>query len=174
MHGHGSARAERVRSDIFWDEAKSGRYHSQKIGSDDGDDVGCTGGAEAMIGGKISDGGGGIASLVAQAEEDIDARLDWAGCSGLRKEVGDSLTTDGIILIFEGDENLGGLEEMLCGSAPGEEEVPGEEHEVHEGPELDHPAVAGALCVFTGPEAEVEANGDQVGDMVGPGVGGGS
>ena len=39
---------------------------------------------------------------------------------------------------------------------------------------MDRPAVAGALCVFTGPEAEVEANGDQVGNMVGSGVGGGS
>ena len=36
-----------------------------------------------MIGGKIADGGGGIASPVAQAEEDVDARLDWAGCGGL-------------------------------------------------------------------------------------------
>ena len=38
---------------------------------------------------------------------------------------------------------------------------------------MDRPAVAGALCVFTGPKAEVEANGDQVGNMVGSGVGGG-
>ena len=86
-----------------------------------------------MIGGKIADGGGGIASLVAQAEEDADARLDWAGCSGLRTEVGDSLTADGILLIIEGDENLGGLAEILGGSVPREEEVPGEEHEVHGG-----------------------------------------
>ena len=34
--------------------------------------------------------------------------------------------------------------------------------------------MAGALRVFTGPEAEVEANGDQVGDVAGSGVGGGS
>ena len=40
--------------------------------------------------------------------------------------------------------------------------------------ELDRPAVAGALRVFTRPEAEVEANGNQVGNMVGSGVGGGS
>ena len=30
--------------------------------------------------------------------------------------------------------------------------------------------MAGALRVFTGPEAEVEANGDQVGDVVDSGV----
>ena len=41
MHGHGSARAERVRYDAFWGEAKSGRSHLQALGSDDGDDVGC-------------------------------------------------------------------------------------------------------------------------------------
>ena len=39
---------------------------------------------------------------------------------------------------------------------------------------LDRPAVAGALGVFAGPEVEVESNGDQVGDVVGSGVGGGS
>ena len=53
------------------------------------------------------------------------------------------------------------------------EEVPDKEHDIHEGPELDRPAVDGALRVFAGPKAEVEANGDQVGDVVGSGVGGG-
>ena len=53
------------------------------------------------------------------------------------------------------------------------EEVPNEEHDIHEGPELDRPAVAGALRVFAGLDAEVEANGDQVGDVVGSGGGGG-
>ena len=63
---------------------------------------------------------------------------------------------------------------MLVGSVPGVEEVTNEEHEVHEGSELDRPAVAGALCVFTGPEEELEANGDQVGNVTGSSVGGGS
>ena len=128
MHGRGSARAERVRSDVFWGEAKSGCSHSQALGSDDGDDVGCTDGAEAMIGGIITDGGGGITTLVVQAEEDVVARLDWADCGGLRTEMGVGLAADGILLIVEGDENLGGLAEMLGGSVPGEEEVPDEEH----------------------------------------------
>ena len=65
MHGHGSARAERVRSDVFWGKDISGRSHLQTYGSDYGDDVGCADGAEAMIGEKITDGGGGIVSLVA-------------------------------------------------------------------------------------------------------------
>ena len=163
-----------MRSGVFWGVAKSGRSHSQAIGSDDGDDVGCADRAEDMIGGIIADGGGGTTPLVAQAEEDSDARLDWSGCGGLGTEVGDGLTTDGILLIVEGDDNLSGLAKMLNRSVPGEEEVPDEEQKVHEGPELDHPAVAGALSVFTGPEAEVEASGDQVGDVVGSSDGGGS
>ena len=97
-------------------------------------DVGCADGEEAMTGGKIADGGGGIASPVAQAEEDVDARLDWAGCGGLRTEVGDGLTADGILLIVEGDDNLGGLAEMLRRGVPGEEKAPDEEDKVHEGP----------------------------------------
>ena len=63
---------------------------------------------------------------------------------------------------------------MLDGSVSGEEEVPDKEHEIHEGSDLIRPAVAGALRVFSGSEAEVESNGDQVGNMVGSGVRGGS
>ena len=48
-------------------------------------------------------------------------------------------------MIVEGDEILGGLAEILGGSVPGEEEVPDKEHNIHEGPELDRQAVAGAL-----------------------------
>ena len=127
-----------------------------------------------MIGGIITDGGGRITPLIAEAEEDVDACLYWAGCGGLGAEVGDGLTADGILLIVEGEDNLSCPAEMLGMSVSGEEEVPNKEHEIHEGPELDHPAVAGALCVFAGLHAEVEANGDQVGDVAGSGVGGGS
>ena len=74
-----------------------------------------------MIGGEIADEGAGIATLVVQAEEDINARLEWAGCDGLRTEVGDSLTADGILLIVESANNLGGLAKMLSGSVPWEE-----------------------------------------------------
>ena len=109
MHGHGSARAERVRSDIFWGKAESGHSHSQALGSDDGNNVRCADGAEAMIGGIITDGGGRITPLVAKAEEDVIARLDWAGCGGLGAEVGDGLATDGIFTVVEGEDNLSGL-----------------------------------------------------------------
>ena len=128
MHGHGSARAERVLSDVFWGEAKSGRSHLQALGSDDGDDIGCADGAETMIRGKIADGGGGITPLVAQVKEDSDACLDWAGCGGIRMKVGDVLAANGILLIVEGDDNLSGLAEMLDRSVLGEEEVPEKEH----------------------------------------------
>ena len=170
MHGHGSARAERVRSGVFWGEAKSDLSQSQALGSDDGNDIGCADGLEAMIGGITADGGGGITPLVAQAVEDVDARLDWACCGRLGTEVGYGLAPDGILMIVEGEENLSGPVEMLGRSVPGEEKVTNKEHDTHKGPELDRPAVAGALRVFIGTEAEVEDNGDQVGNVVGSGV----
>ena len=67
MHRHGSPRVERVCYGVFWGIAKSGRSHPQALGSDDGDDAGCADGAEAMIGGLIADGGGGITPLVTEA-----------------------------------------------------------------------------------------------------------
>ena len=63
---------------------------------------------------------------------------------------------------------------MLGGSVPGGEEVPDKEHKIHEGPELDRTAVASALCVFAGSQAEVKSNGDQVSNVVSSGFGGGS
>ena len=84
--------------------------------------------------GKFLMGGGGIASPVAQLEEDSDSRLEWEGCGRLRTEVGNGLTMDGILLIVKGDDNLGGLAEMIGGGVPGEDKFPDEEHEVHEGP----------------------------------------
>ena len=61
---------------------------------------------------------------------------------------------------------------MLGKGVPRVDKVPEKEHKVHEEPELDSLAVAGVLCVFSGPEAELEANYDLVGDVVGSGVGG--
>ena len=64
MHGHGSARAERVCSDVFWSVAKSGCSHLHTFVSDYGDGVGCADGAVATFGGEIADGGSEIASMV--------------------------------------------------------------------------------------------------------------
>ena len=81
--------------------------------------------------------------------------------------MGGGLTADGILMVVEGDENVGGLAEMLGGGVPGEDKFPDKEIKVHEGMELDRSEVVGALCVFAGPEAEVEANGDQASNVVG-------
>ena len=61
-----------------------------------------------MIRGKIADGSGGIATLVAQTEEDFDACLEWEGYGRLRTEMVDGLTMDGILLVVKGDDNLSG------------------------------------------------------------------
>ena len=50
------------------------------LSPDDGDDDGYADSGEAMVGGEIVDGGGGISYPVRQTEEDVGARLDWAGC----------------------------------------------------------------------------------------------
>ena len=63
----------------------------------------------------------------------VDACLDGASCGRLGAEVGDGLTADGILLIVKGEENLKCPAEMIGWSVPREEEVPNEEHEIHEG-----------------------------------------
>ena len=59
--------------------------------------------------------------------------------------------------------------EVLDWGIDGEETVPDEEHEVQEGTELDCQAVACELGAFEGTGAQLEAQLDQVGDMVGLG-----
>ena len=73
-------------------------------------------------------------------------------------------------LVVQDKNNLSHLVEVLDYGVQGEDTDPDEEQELQEGPELDCPAVAFALGVFTGHEAEVEAQLDQVGDVVGFGV----
>ena len=76
-------------------------------------------------------------------------------------------------MVVQGEENLSRLVKGIDWGVHGEENVSDEEHEVQEWPKLDRPAVACALGVFAGPEAEVEAQLDQVGDVVGVGIRGG-
>ena len=120
MHGQGYAKEERVCYDVFWGESKSGRSHLLELGPDGGDDVGYADGAEAVIGEKIADGGGGISFPVTQSEEYAGTCLEWAGCDRLRIEVEDSLTAYRILLIVEGDDDLNGIGEMIGGGIPGE------------------------------------------------------
>ena len=71
--------------------------------------------------------------MFSQAEEDVDARSNWAGCWALRSEMRDGLTSDGVLLVVEGEDNLGDVIKPPDWGMGGEEGVPGKEDEVHEG-----------------------------------------
>ena len=74
MHGHGSARAERVRPDIFWGKFKFGRAHLSGIGPEGCYDVRGADRAVSMVGVRVvADRSGPWASMSAHAEEDVDA-----------------------------------------------------------------------------------------------------
>ena len=125
-----------------------------------------------MSSGKVANRGGGVAAVLSQAKEDVDARLDRTGCYRVWFEVRDSVTSDAIFLVVQGENNTSLLVEVLDQGTHGEENVPGEEQKFQEGTKLDCPAVICALGVFSGPDAEVEFQLDQFSDVVGLGVGG--
>ena len=79
MHGHGSARAERVGSNIYWGESESGRAHTFALCPEKGDDNGGADRAETLSGRVVADCGGGITTMLSLAEEDIDPCSNWAG-----------------------------------------------------------------------------------------------
>ena len=60
-----------------------------------------------MRGRVVTDCGGGVTAMLSLAEEDVDARSNWAGSRALRSEVRDGLTSDGILLVVQGEDNLG-------------------------------------------------------------------
>ena len=101
-----------------------------------------------MRGRVVADCGGGITAMLSLGEEDIDARLNWAGCWALWSEVRYGLALDGVLLVIQGEDDLGDVLEPLDLGILGEEGVSGEEEEVHEGTELHCPAMAGALKVL--------------------------
>ena len=70
-------------------------------------------------------------------------------------EVRVSLPSDDVLLVVQGDDDLGSVLESLDGGIRREESVSDEEHEVQEGTELDSPAMACALGVLIGPQTEV-------------------
>ena len=80
-------------------------------------------------------------------EEDIHDCLNWSGGQAIQSEVKDGLTSDGILLVFQGEENLGDVLEPPNWGIGGEEGVPDEEDKDHEGTELNFPVIAGALGV---------------------------
>ena len=81
-------------------------------------------------------------------EEDIEPRSNWASGWALRSEVRDCLTSDGILLVVQGEDDLSNVIEPPDWDIMGEEGDPGEEEEVHKGTELHCPAMAGALEVL--------------------------
>ena len=74
VHGHGSARAERVCPNVFWGKSKSGRAHSLGLGPNDGDDIRGADRAETPGSRIVADWGGGVVSMFSQVEEDVDTR----------------------------------------------------------------------------------------------------
>ena len=55
----------------------------------------------------VADCGGCITAMLSLAEEDVDARSNWASGQALRSEVRDSLTSNGILLVVQGEDDLG-------------------------------------------------------------------
>ena len=148
MHGHGSARAERVGSDIYWGKSESGCAHSLALRPKKGDENGSADRAETLRSRVVADCGGRVTAMLLLAEEDVDARSNWGGGRALRSEVRDGLTSDGILLVVQGEDDLSDVLEPPDWGIGKEEDVPGEEHKFHEGSELNCPAMAGALEVL--------------------------
>ena len=79
----------------------------------------------------------------------------------------DGLTSDVILLVVQGEYDLIHVLKPPDWGIVGEEGVPGKEEEVHEGTEMNCPAMAGALEVLAGPQAEVEPQDNKVSGVSG-------
>ena len=127
-----------------------------------------------MGGWTVADWSGGITSLFLQSEEDVDTCSDRVGGRGIRSEVRDGLPSDVVLLVFQGDKDMGGVLELLDGGIKKDESVSGEEQESQKCKELDGSVIAGALGVLTGPQEKVDTQDHQVGDVPGVLIIGGS
>ena len=87
--------------------------------------------------------------MFSQTEEDVDACSNWPGFRPLQSEGKDGITSDGILMVVQGEDNLGDMLEPLDWGVRGEESVTNKEDKVLEWTELDCPAMAGALGVLT-------------------------
>ena len=74
----------------------------------------------------------------------------------------DGLTSDGVFLVVQGEDNLGEMLEPPDWGIGGLEGVSCKEDEVNEGTELHCPVMAVALGVLTQLQAEVESQDNQV------------
>ena len=90
MHGHGSARAERVCSDNFWCESKSDCPEPNGLGQEDHNDAQGSDRAELVVGVRVvADMGGSRAPMFMLAEKNVDTCSNRAGCCRLVSEVRD-------------------------------------------------------------------------------------
>ena len=111
-------------TNVFWGESESGRALLFALCPGDGDDDGGADRAETMRGRVVADCGGRITAMLLLAEEDVDARSNWAGGRALQSEVRDGITLDGVLLVVWGVDNLGDVLEPPAWGIGGEEGVP--------------------------------------------------
>ena len=77
----------------------------------------------------------------------------------------EGLALYGVLLVVQGEDDLGDMLKPLDRGVRGEEGVSDKEDEFLEWTELDCPEMAGAIGVITRSEAEVESQDDQVGGV---------
>ena len=94
-------------SNIFWGESESGCAHSLALCPEKGDNNGGADRVETLRGRVVTDCGGAITAMLSLAEEDVDPLSNWTGGRALRSEVRDGLTPDGILLVVQGEDDLG-------------------------------------------------------------------
>ena len=71
--------------------------------------------------------------------------LNWEFCRGLQSEVRDGLPLDGVLMVVQGEDNMGDMFELLDQDVCGEEIVPEEEYKFQERAELNRPTMDYAL-----------------------------
>ena len=84
MHGHDSARSERVRFGVLWSKSKSGFSDPNVLGPEYRDDVQGSDQVEPLSSRIVVDRDRSRAPMFAHAEEDVDNCSNWAGCCRLR------------------------------------------------------------------------------------------
>ena len=69
--------------------------------------------------------------MFSQEEEDVGAQSNWSGCQELQSEVRDGLTSDGVLLVVQGEDDLGDVLEPAGLGVRGEKGIPIKEDGVH-------------------------------------------